>query len=471
MAAFVFIGVVVLDFNSGITNLFKSTSKPNVLNLIQGRSKMNGNSVLVVGGGVAGLQTAIDLASMGINVYLVEREPRLGGQTALLYQLFPAMENGEGLIKQLLQKVLNNTNIRVLSYAEIESITGSVGNFVVHVSRRTRHVDEAKCTNCGECEKVCPVDVPKKFEMGLATRKAIYTAKPFPAPPRYLIDEETCLYFEHKSCQACQDACPEGAVVYDQKLLREELSVSAIVLATGFCQYDAQKVGQYKHGVYPNVITGMEYERLCSPTGPTGGKILRIDNKEKPKSVALILCAGSRDEKHLHYCCNIGCLNALKHAYYLKKQYKEEVDVYICYTDIRAVTKKGEQLYQKVRASEVEFIQGQPSEVRQTPNGFLTLDVYDLATSKLLSITADLVVLETGFKPQVNIQEKLQLILDEDSFFTEKHPQLAPNETTRDGIFLAGAVQQPMHVREALISGSAAAMKVLSCIRGCSTSH
>jgi len=432
---------------------------------------MNRHSALVVGGGVAGLQTAIDLASMGINVYLIEKEPRLGGHTSFLHQVFPTLENAEELTEHLLQKVLNNPNIKVLSYAEIESVTGSKGNFRVHISKRARYVDETKCTNCGECEKVCPVDVPKKFEMGLATRKAIYMPKPFAVPAKYLIDEESCLYFRDKSCRACQDVCPEGAVLYDQKSLSEELSVNAIVLATGFCQYEAEKVGQYKYGVYPNVITGMEYERLCSLSGPTGGKILRIDNKERPKSVAIVLCVGSRDEKHLRYCCNIGCLNALKHAHYLKQQYGEGVDAYICYTDVRAVTKKGEQLYQKVRASGVEFIHGQPSEVRQTPNGFLALDVYDLGTSKLLSITADLVVLEIGLTPYVNLKEKLQLTLDEDCFFMEKHPQLAPNETIKDGIFLAGTVQQPMHVYETLMSASAVAMKVLSFMRMNSTTH
>jgi len=432
---------------------------------------MNKHFVLVVGGGMAGLQTAFDLASMDINVYLIEKEPRLGGHIPLLHQLSPTMENAEELIKQPFQNVLNNPNIRVLSYAEIESVMGSLGNFRVHVLKRARYVDEAKCTNCGECEKVCPLDVSKKFEMGLATRKAIYLPKPFAAPVKYLIDKEACLYFKDKSCRACQDACPQGAVLYDQKTLREKLSVDAIVLATGFCQYDAEKVGQYKYGVYPNVITGMEYERLCSPTGPTSGKVLRVDNKKRPKSVVFVLCVGSRDEKHLRYCCNIGCLNALKNAYYLKQQYGEEVDAYVCYTDMRAVTKQGEKLYQKVRASGVEFIHGQPSEVRQTLDGFLTLDVYDLATSKLLSLTADLVVLETGLKPQVDLKEKLQLRLDEDCFFIEKHPQLAPNETTRDGVFLAGAVQQPMHIYEALMSASAAAMKVYSFIRSSSASR
>jgi heterodisulfide reductase subunit A len=423
---------------------------------------MNNNSALVVGGGVAGLQVSIDLASMDLDVYLIEKRPRLGGQTPLLHQVFPTLENAEELTKQLLQQILNNPNVKILPYSEIKSVEGSLGTFKVQTVKKARYVDGEKCTNCGECEKVCPVDVPKKFEMKLATRKAIYLPSPFAVPAKYLIDKNACLYFKDKSCHACQDACPEGAVLYDRIPSHEELSIGVIILATGFCQYDAQKVGQYKYGIYPNVITGMEYERLCSPTGPTNGKILRIDNKEKPRSVVFILCVGSRDEKHLRYCCNIGCLNAIKHAHYLKQQYGEEVDVYICYTDVRAVTKRGEQFYQKARAGGVEFIHGQPSEVRQTPDGTLTLDVYDQATSKLLSITADLVVIETGLKPQIDLKEKLKLALDEDGFFMEKHPQLAPNETPIDGIFLAGAVQQPIHVYEALVHASATAIKVLS---------
>jgi len=420
---------------------------------------MNNRSTLVVGGGVAGLQVSLDLASRGIDVYLIEREPRLGGHTPLLHHVFPTLESAEELTNQLLQKVLENQSVSVFSYSEIESVEGLSSSFQVHASKKARYVDASKCTSCGECEKVCPVDVPKKFEMKLATRKAIYLPTPFAIPAKYLIDEKTCLYFKDKSCHACQEACPEAAVLYDQKSSHQELSVDAIVLATGSHEYDAQKVGQYKYGVYPNVITGMEYERLCSPTGPTGGKILRTDNQEKPRSVVFILCVGSRDEQHLRYCCNVGCLNALNHAQHLKQQYGEEVDAYICYTDIRAVTKRGEQFYRKTRASGVEFIHGQPSEVRRAPNGSLTLDVYDQATSKLLSITADLVVLETGLKPQINLAEKLKLTLDEDDFFREKHAQLAPNETMIGGIFLAGAVQQPMRIYEALVHASAAAMK------------
>jgi len=243
---------------------------------------------------------------------------------------------------------------------------------------------------------------------------------------------------------------------------KEEIDADVIIVATGFSQYDAKKVGQYRHGQYKNVITGLEYEQMCNPNGPTEGKIVRPDNGEKPKSVVYVLCVGSRDEKHLRYCCNLGCLNAIKHAYLLREQYGKEVDAYVCYIDVRAITKRGEQFYNKVRNMEVEFIHGQPSEVREAPDGTLTLDVYDQSTSKLMSITADLVVLEMGLPPQTDLKDVLKLPLDEDGFFMEKNPQLETNETPVKGIFLAGAVQQPMRTNEAVVSASAAVLKAIS---------
>jgi len=243
---------------------------------------------------------------------------------------------------------------------------------------------------------------------------------------------------------------------------QEEINADVIIVATGFHQYDAKKVGQYRYGQYKNVITGLEYEQMCSPNGPTKGKIVRPDNGEKPQSVVFVLCVGSRDEKHLRYCCNLGCLNALKHAYLLREQYGKDIDAYVCYIDVRAVTKKGEQFYNKVRSMEVEFIHGQPSEVREAKDGTLTLDVYDQSTSKLMSITADLVVLEVGFQPQTDLKDVLKLPLDEDGFFMEKNPQLETNETPVKGIFLAGAVQQPMRTNEAITSASATVLKAIN---------
>jgi len=244
----------------------------------------------------------------------------------------------------------------------------------------------------------------------------------------------------------------------------EEIQADVIFVATGFSQYDAGRVGQYRYGQYPNVVTGLEYESMCKPNGPTQGRVVRPDNEQKPRSVVFVLCVGSRDEKHLRYCCNLGCLNAIKHAHLLQEQYGKDVEAYVCYTDVRAVTKTGEQFYNRVRAEEVEFIHGQPSEVREAQDGTLTLDVYDQATSKLLSITADLVVLEMGLPPRVDIAEMLGLTLTEDGFIREKDQQLYVNETSVEGVFLAGGVQQPMHSYQAVSNASAAVLKALAAL-------
>jgi len=265
--------------------------------------------------------------------------------------------------------------------------------------------------------------------------------------------------------RSVQGSCGNFKVKVAGAKREEEISAEVIIIATGFSQYDAKKVGQYKYGQYKNVVTGLEYEQMCNPNGPTKGKIVRPDNLEKPKSVVYVLCVGSRDEKHLRYCCNLGCLNAIKHAYQLREQYGKEVDAYVCYIDVRAVTKKGEQFYNQVRSMEVEFIHGQPSEVREARDGTLTLDVYDQSTSKLMSITADLVVLEVGLPPQTELKDTLKLPLDEDGFFMEKNTQLEMNKTPVEGIFLAGAVQQPMRTNEAAVSASAAALKAISLLQ------
>ena len=417
------------------------------------------HSALIIGAGIAGLQASIDLAKVGFDVYLVEQKPRLGGHTPLLYKVFPTLENATELMKPVVQSVVEHPRVKIISYSEIKSVNGAIGDFYVDTVRRARYVNEEKCTLCGECLKVCPVDVPKKYEIGLGTRKAIYLPSPFAFPQKYLIDKNRCLYFKDGSCTACRDACPEKAVNYEEKDREERLQADVIIVATGFKPYDAEKIGQYKYGVYRNVITGMEYERLCSPNGPTEGKIVRIDNKAKPKSVVYVLCVGSRDEQHLEYCCKIGCVNALKHASFLKNQYGREVEAHICYTDLRAVGKHAEKFYRQVRESEVNFIHGEPSEIRELPDKSLTIDVYDQTTSKLLSITADLVVLETGLEPRTNLQKELKIPLNEDGFFKEIHPQLTTHETPIKGIFLSGSVQEPMNVSETVANASAVTMK------------
>jgi len=417
-------------------------------------------SIVVIGAGIAGLQTTLNLAKAGFSIYLVEEKPRVGGHAALLCKVFPTFQDARELLKPIIQSLTENPSVKTFTYSEIEKVEGEMGNFRIKILKKARYVDEQKCTLCDECAKVCPVNVPKDYEMGLGTRKAIYLPSPYPLPSKYLIDKETCLYFKDKSCHACKDACPENAVVYDQKSTELELETDEIIVATGFKPYDARRLGQYKYGTYKNVITGMEYERLCAPDGPTEGKIVRIDNGGKPKSVAIILCVGSREQRHLDYCCRVGCINALKHALTLKEQYGSEAEAYICYTDMRTIGKTGEKFYRKIRESEVTFVHGEPSEIREMPDKSLTIDVYDQATSKLLSITADLIVLETGLAPQVNLKNKLKIPLNENGFFKETQ-ELSTNETPIKGVFLAGAVQEPMNITETLTHASAAAMKAI----------
>jgi heterodisulfide reductase subunit A len=421
----------------------------------------NKNSTLVIGAGIAGLQASLNLAKAGFSVHLVEEKPRLGGHVSLLCKVFPTFQNAEELLKPIIQAVTENPNVKTFTYSEVEKVEGEVGNFRIKMLKKARYVDEQKCTLCGECAKVCPVNVPRDYEMGLGIRKAIYLPSPYPMPLKYLIDRETCLYFKDKSCHACKDACPENAIVYDQKSTEVEFKTDEIIVAAGFKPYNARKLGQYKYDTYKNVITGMEYERLCASDGPTEGKIVRVDNREKPKSVAYILCVGSREQRHLDYCCRVGCLNALKHALILKEQYDTEAEAYICYTDMRAVGKTGEKFYRKVRDSEVVFVHGEPSEVRETKDKSLTIDVYDQATSKLLSITADLIVLETGLEPRTDLKDKLKIPLDESGFFKQMSQRLSTNETPIEGIFLAGTVHEPMDIAETMAHASAAAMKAI----------
>ena len=418
-------------------------------------------SIVVIGAGIAGLQTTLNLAKAGFSIYLVEEKPRVGGHAALLCKVFPTFQDARELLKPIIQSLTENPSVKTFTYSEIEKVEGEMGNFRIKILKKARYVDEQKCTLCDECAKVCPVNVPKDYEMGLGTRKAIYLPSPYPLPSKYLIDKETCLYFKDKSCHACKDACPENAVVYDQKSTELELETDEIIVATGFKPYDARRLGQYKYGTYKNVITGMEYERLCAPDGPTEGKIVRIDNGGKPKSVAYILCVGSREQRHLDYCCRVGCINALKHALTLKEQYGSEAEAYICYTDMRTIGKTGEKFYRKIRESEVTFVHGEPSEIREMPDKSLTIDVYDQATSKLLSITADLVVLETGLEPRVDLKDKLKIPLNEGGFFKEAGQEFSTNETSIEGVFLAGTVQEPMNITETVTHASAAALKAI----------
>jgi len=423
-------------------------------------SKLEEKSVLIVGGGIAGLQASCDLSKFGVKIYLVEQLPSLGGHISLLSKIFPTLSSADEILSQKISEVTNVSNIEILTNTEIKEITGTLGNFKVKIAKKPRYVDENKCTLCGKCAEVCPVSIPKDYEMGMSQRKAIYLP-PKAFPEAYVVDEKHCLRFKGEECKACIEACPENAIDFSQKPVNTEISVDAVVIATGFSPFDAKMIPQYGYGIYKNVITGLEYERLSHPEGPTTGKIVRVSDRKKPKSVAFILCVGSRDKKFNSYCCRVGCLNALKHAYILKEQYGDKVDVYICYIDIRASGKGLEEFYQKVRESGITLIHGQPSEIKPLPDGSLNVEIFDTSTHKLLSVIADLVVLETAIIPCTTIQKAINLPLSPYGFFQEKDMKLNTVETPIEGIFLAGTAQGPKNIRETLEHASAAALKVL----------
>jgi len=427
--------------------------------------KLDEKSVLVIGGGIAGLQVASDLAKFGVKVHLVERLPSLGGHVSLLSTIFPTLTNANEILLQKISEVTGHPNVQILTNTEIKKINGTFGDFKIKIVRKPRYVDEKKCIACGKCEKVCPVSVPKEYEMNLSHRKAIYMPlKAF--PETYLIDEKNCLHFKGNECKACTDVCSEDAIDFSQAPIDMELKVDAIVLATGFDLFDARKIAQYGYGTYKNVITGLEYERLSHPEGPTNGKIVRVSDRKEPKSVVFLLCVGSRDNKYNTYCCRIGCLNALKHAYILKKQYGDNVDAYICYIDIRASGKGLEEFYQEVRKSGITLIHGQPSDIRPLPDESLNVEIFDTSTHKLLSIVADLVVLETAIIPCTTIQEILNLPLSQYGFFQEKDLKLNTVETVIKGVFLAGTVQGPKNITETLEHASAAALRTIETLIG-----
>lgn len=422
-------------------------------------------SALVIGGGIAGIRAALDLANAGYEVHLVERRQSIGGKMAQFDKTFPTLDCSQCILTPLMVEVERHPNIKLYAYAEVQDIEGRPGDFLVKILLKPRYVDWEKCTGCGTCVEKCPARVPSEFEEGLGTRKAIYFEFPQAVPRKPVIDRDSCWWFQKGICRACEKLCPVNAINYEQKPEIVEVRVGTIVVAAGYDLYDPTKLYEYGWGKYKNVITGLQLERLSSAGGPTGGKIVRLDNKQPPKTVAIVLCAGSRDEKHIKYCCRLGCAAGIKHAYYVASSYPE-TKVIVCYTDIRAFGKGYEEFYQKVRTMEnVFFIRGRPMEIRENKDGTLSFDVYDTNTGELVSVTADLVVLETALVPPEGWEElrkKLKIPSDPSGFGLELHPKLKPVETTVDGVFLAGFIQGPKDIPDTVAHAGAAAAAAAS---------
>ena len=428
-------------------------------------------NTLVVGGGIAGIQAALELADAGHRVFLVEREPSIGGHMAQFDKTFPTLDCSACILTPKMSDVGQHDNITLLSYAEVEEVTGFVGSFSVRVRKKARYIKEDACNGCGICIEKCPWKVRDEvFEAGLGTRKVIY--RPFPqAIPKYpVIDRENCAYFKKGTCKACQKFCPTNAVDFEQQDTYLDLDVGNIVLATGFDPFDAKRIPQYGYGRYPNVFTSLEFERMCNAAGPTEGKVVLRDGKTEPQSIAVVHCVGSRDQNHHPYCSAICCMAALKFGHLVME--KTSAEVTSCYIDIRTPAKGYEEFYDRLLEEGMKFVRGKVGEVTDAARlpgeeGKLIVQVEDTLLGKQRRIPVDMVVLMTALEPRFDAREvglRFGISCSIDGWFTERHPKLDPVATMTDGIFIAGACQGPKDIPASVAQGAAAAARVLGMI-------
>jgi heterodisulfide reductase subunit A len=431
--------------------------------------------VLVVGGGVAGIQAALDVAEAGYEVVLVEREPSIGGKMAGLSETFPTLDCSQCILTPRMVEVGQHPRIRLYTYSEVEEVNGFVGNFSVTVRRKARYVDISKCTGCGDCWNNCPMKKnPSEFDYGLGNRSAIYIPFPQAVPARPVIDRNNCTRLKKgKGCGLCEKKCQTGAINFndEDKLVTEQ--VGAIVIATGYKLYSIGRqqdngrmsgYGEYGYGEYKDVIDALQFERLISASGPTSGRLLRPSDGREPKNVVFLSCVGSRDDaKGLPYCSKICCMYTAKHAM-LYKHKVPDGQAHVFYMDIRAGGKNYEEFVRRaIEQDGARYYRGRVSKITEE-NGRLIVRGADTLAGVPVSIEADLVVLAAAILPAQGAKElarKMNVGYDEYGFLLESHPKLRPVETAAAGVFICGACQGPKDIPESVAQASAAASKVL----------
>jgi heterodisulfide reductase subunit A2 len=417
---------------------------------------------LVIGGGVAGIQAALDLADSGYKVYLVEKEPSIGGRMAQIDKTFPTMDCSICILAPKMSEAGRHPNIELLTLSEIEGVEGYVGNFTVRVRKKARFVTES-CTACGDCTKVCPQVAPDEFNAGLSMRRAIYMSFAQAVPSTYQIDMDLCLN-KHGiiACDKCFQACQRQCVDYSQEDRILSLEVGTIIVATGVDVYDPTPLTEFGYRKFPNVITSLEFERLINAGGPSGGTLIRPSDQKIPKTVAFLQCVGSRSKRSNIYCSNICCMNTIKDALLIKEHWPE-TNILVFYIDIRAFGKGFEDLFQRSRREGVSFIRGVPGEIIEDPEtSNLTLIGEDTLLSQLYRYEVDMAILSVGIEPRKDspvIQRLLNLSCAADGFFLEAHPKLRPVDTPTGGIFLAGCAEGPKDIKDSVTQASASASR------------
>lgn len=424
---------------------------------------------MVIGGGIAGMQAALDIANAGIKVILVEKKPSIGGHMAQLSETFPTLDCSQCILTPKMNEVGHDPNIELLTYAEVVEVDGYVGNFNVKVKKKPRYVDGNKCTACNKCSEVCPVVVHNEFDEGFGSRKAIYVPFPQAVPQTYVLDDQACLGLFPLACSKCMEACDPGAINYDQKPEYLDLKVGAIIVATGYNLLPEEHIGEYGYGKYADVITSLQFERLLSASGPTGGEVKRPSDRKVPKEIVFIQCAGSRDPEHgKPYCSKVCCMYTAKHAL-LYKHRVHDGQPYIFYIDIRSGGKGYEEFVQRAIDEEgIVYLRGKVSKVFQEGDKVIVWGTDTLA-GKNIEIEADLVVLAMAIVPKddaKDLAKMLRISTDEHGFMREAHIKLRPLETTTTGIYLAGATQAPKDIPDAVSQASGAASKVLVLLSG-----
>lgn len=426
-------------------------------------------NVLVIGGGIAGMQAALDIADGGKKVYLVEREPSIGGNMSKFDKTFPTLDCAACISTPKLVAVGQHENIELMTYSEVIDVSGFVGNFKIKIKQKPRYVDADKCTGCGVCSEKCPSKVLSEFDHELTNRKAIYTPFPQSVPNTRVIDADHCIYFKKNRCRLCEKFCEANAIDFEQKEKIVEVDVGSVIIATGFETFDPVTISQYGFGRFPEVYTSIQFERINNATGPTSGKILTKDGR-KPESVAIVHCVGSRDKNHMKYCSRVCCMYSMKFAHLVHE--KTGAEVYEFYIDIRSPGKGYEEFYNRVQEEGTHFIRGkvaQITDIVDSPEdrGKLVVVAEDTLARKVRRIPVDMVVLSVGLKPSSGIEDIVRMVgisLDSDGWINELHPKLGPLATPSDGIFVAGCCQGPKDIPDSVAQGQGAAGEALSLI-------
>jgi heterodisulfide reductase subunit A len=426
-------------------------------------------ATLVVGGGIAGIQAAIEIADSGHPVYLVEREPSIGGHMAQFDKTFPTLDCAACILTPRMVMAGGHPNIKLLTWSEVERVDGYVGNFTVTIHKKARFVNEELCTGCGICQEKCPKKIVDEiYEAGLGYRKAVYTPFPQAVPKFPVLDKPNCTYFLKGTCRACEKFCPTHAIDFTQQDEYLTVQVGNIILATGYDLFDPRRIPHYGYGRLANVFTSLEFERLSNAAGPTNGEIVLRDGVTVPKSVGILHCVGSRDRNYNNYCSSICCMQSLKFAHLVKE--RTGASVYNFYIDMRTSAKAYDEFYQRVLEEGTLFVRGKVAEVTDAArlpgeDGKLIIQVEDTLVGKQRRIPVDMVVLSAGLEPRKDARQVANLFgigCSSDGWFTEKHPKLDPVSTMTEGIFIAGCVTGPKDIPSTVVQGSAAAARVIS---------